>query len=140
MPTPGVGIHVLPVRRKTPLPPPSAVSIRVLQGKRFGQFNVASSFLQILSKTFVLQDEEPRNVWGVESGADGRACPPEPRRSRHRPWRRGFGLPRSARSRSSSHLLGARSRFKPSFTAPNFRWGTAWKNLEPTGGLEPPTC
>jgi hypothetical protein len=36
--------------------------------------------------------------------------------------------------------LGARSRFKPSLKAPNFRWGTAWKNLEPTGGLEPPTC
>jgi hypothetical protein len=37
----------------------------------------------------------------------GRSCPPEPRRSRHRPERRGPGLSRSARSRFSS-LLGRR--------------------------------
>jgi hypothetical protein len=30
------------------LPPPSAVCIRVLQGKRFRQCNVAAIFLQIL--------------------------------------------------------------------------------------------
>jgi hypothetical protein len=40
----------MPVRRKNSLPPPSAVSIRVLQGKRFQQCNVASAFLQILSE------------------------------------------------------------------------------------------
>jgi hypothetical protein len=30
MSVPGIGILVLPVRRKNPLPPPSAVSIRIL--------------------------------------------------------------------------------------------------------------
>jgi hypothetical protein len=52
MPVPGVGILVSPVRRKNSLPPPSAVSIRVLQGKRIQQCNVASAFLQILSELY----------------------------------------------------------------------------------------
>ena len=44
----GFGILELPVRRKNPLLPPSAVSIRILQGKRFRQCNVAATILQIL--------------------------------------------------------------------------------------------
>jgi hypothetical protein len=120
MPAPGVGILVSPVRRKNPLPPPSAVSIRVLQGKRFQQCNVASAFLQILFELYTdildVQSEpgldrdgrwKQRVIAWEKFGADGRACPPEPRRSRHRLVRRGFGLTGSARSPFSS-LLGRR--------------------------------
>jgi len=38
MPGPGFGILVLPMRRKNPLPSPSAVCIRVLSAKRFRRF------------------------------------------------------------------------------------------------------
>jgi hypothetical protein len=86
MPVTGVGIIVLPVRRKNPLPPPSAVSIRVLPGKRFRQCNVAAIFLQILFELHAdildVQSEpgfDGGGKWKQEviacekSGADGRA-------------------------------------------------------------------
>lgn len=65
-PNSGFGIQIVPMRGKYPLPSPSAVCIRVLSAKRFGQSNVAASFLQILFKM-------GSNIFDVkfETGFDG---------------------------------------------------------------------
>ena len=54
--------------------------------------------------------------------------------------RRGFGLTGSTRSPFSSLLARRPKPVQALGRAPNFRWDTSGENLEPTGGLEPPTC
>ena len=45
----------------------------------------------------------PQGLVKKKGGGGEGDCPPEARRPRHRPWRRGFGLSRSRASRFSSY-------------------------------------
>ncbi len=77
---------------------------------------------------------------GFSIGGGGGSCPPEPRRSRHRPWRRGSGLQRSARSRSSS-LPGRRPEpvQLPATKGMKFSAEEYRGKLVEAGGVEPPS-